>query len=56
MSREFGMDRKRKLDLDSGITRGDTGDANGSEFNYFTGNPYSSRYYDILEGRKGMAL
>lgn len=50
------MERKRKLDIDTGA-EGEPG-ANGGNIqendrNMFTGKPYSSRYYDILAGRKG---
>jgi hypothetical protein len=50
------MERKRKLDIDTGA-EGEPG-ANGGTIqennrNMFTGKPYSTRYYDILSGRKG---
>lgn len=45
------MERKRKLDVDTSVGAGE--ENNGSELNYFTGKPYSTRYHDILVGRKG---
>jgi pre-mRNA-splicing factor ATP-dependent RNA helicase DHX15/PRP43 len=52
-------DRKRKLDLgdaDPSVKRGasEGGGAGGEDgLNPYTGRPYSPRYYEILEKRKG---
>ncbi|KAK9814960.1 hypothetical protein WJX73_003260 [Symbiochloris irregularis] len=47
------MDRKRKLD-DTGFSNG--APAQAASVNPFTGRPYSTKYYDILEKRKGLPV
>jgi len=52
------MERKRKLDLPTELENNNTqnkhtGNEGGSAVNPYTGRPYTSRYYDILAGRKG---
>ncbi|GFR40936.1 hypothetical protein Agub_g1596 [Astrephomene gubernaculifera] len=53
-------DRKRKLDYSEDSGRpgpGPMGDgAAGGGVNYFTGRPYSQRYYDILSKRHGLPV
>ena len=63
------MDRKRRLDVGGGgedesgskrmMEKGDNknnDNDNGHGVNPFTYQPYSSRYYEILEGRKGLPI
>lgn len=47
------MERKRKLDL--GVQDGieDKSVAEMNQLNPYTGRPYSKRYHEILDGRKG---
>jgi hypothetical protein len=58
------MERKRKLDLYDGAQPSNAGAETGGHaaaqrepgdngISPYTGRPYSSRYYEILEGRKG---
>ncbi len=56
------MDRKRKIDADGLNTKsskkregGDEGDEEDT-FNYWTGNAFSGRYYDILKKRKALPV
>ncbi len=49
-------DRKRKLDIDEEPGRPGPGPAEGGGVNYFTGRPYSQRYYDILAKRHGLPV
>lgn len=53
-------DRKRRLDLGDGEAGGEGSKrmetTTGGEYNPFTNAPYSSKYYQILEGRKGLPI
>uniref|UniRef100_A0A061RWP1 RNA helicase n=1 Tax=Tetraselmis sp. GSL018 TaxID=582737 RepID=A0A061RWP1_9CHLO len=49
-------ERKRKLDISSGFSDGSNSLAAQPGVNPFTLRPYSQRYYDILEKRKGLPV